>query len=136
MHPPDVSISQDPPSGDNTPLLAGTQLTLTCTIVLRERLSDEITVEAKWLRHGRDISPSHLTARDGTTYVLEHTFPSLSANDSTTYTCEASLTSPYAGVLATTSKSTSVLSTAQISNGTHTRNKCIYNYGVLVCGAL
>ena len=107
MHPPDVNISQDPPSGDNTPLLAGTQLTLTCTVVLRERLSDEITVAARWLKHGREIFQSHLTTQDGTTYVLEH---SLSASDSTTYTCEVSVTSLYAGVLATASESTSVLS--------------------------
>ena len=136
MHSPDVSISQDPPSGDNTPLLAGTQLTLTCTVVLRERLSDEIAVAVRWLKHGREIFQSHLTTLDGSTCILEHTFPSLSASDSITYTCEVPVTSLYAGVLATASESTSVLGTARISNGTHTHNKCIYNYGVLVCGAL
>ena len=97
-----MSISQDPPTGDNTLLLPGVQLTLTCTVVITEELSDEITATVKWLAQGSDIP--------------------------------ASLTSSYAGVLATASESTSlsvqgmpspVVVVGQACSQTHTTNSML-----------
>ena len=80
-------------SSITSPAFIGSSLTLTCSIVLVERVVSGVELKVVWIRHTNTLTDVTTPTDNGISYTSTLTLTHLTASDDGTYTCNASLSS-------------------------------------------
>ena len=87
---PQPTVTVDVPTG---PLYAGTNVTLTCNIVLNDQVDSLVIVDVTWSGPGEEITNDTLSgiAESSSPFQSMLTFAPLNSDDAGNYTCEATV---------------------------------------------
>ena len=87
---PQPTVTVDVPTG---PLYTGTNVTLTCNIVLNDQVDSPVIVDVTWTGPGREITSDMLSgiAESSSPFRSMLTFTPLNSDDAGVHTCEATV---------------------------------------------
>ena len=87
LAPPIVSLTSDTPS----PILSGSNVTLTCTVELIQAVDVSVTVNTVWTGPATTNAPNFAVKESLTLYRSSHTLNFAESADSGEYTCTISI---------------------------------------------
>ena len=110
-------------SSPTNPILTGSSLTLTCTIMLVEDKINSVELEVVWTGPTDNLTADTTPTGTGTSYTSNLTITSLTASDAGTYTCTARLTSSQPLIMSSgsVSSNSSTISLVSVLGNSHTR---------------